>query len=438
MKFLLNISLLLLTVSQAVFAQEKKAWTLDDCLTYATENNITIKASEFDKQSAEVTYTQSKYSRFPSLSASAQQNMNNGTSIDPITSNFVTQMVHSTSLGVTAQVTLYNGNYINNTIKQNELLIRQNEFFVSEAKNSIILSVTQAYLQALYYNEGITVAENAVASSQEQVNQANTKFKAGSLAGIEVANLQTQLSNDQYSVVTAKNNYRQQLITLKQLLELEPGAEFEIATPELPDSKIIIPDLQQVYQTAVAGMPEVKSAKLQTDIATFDLKKAKAGYLPTLSLYAGLNTGYTNTQSYNFSTQLDNNFYQTAGLSLSVPIFSKYQNKGAVEQARITIEQSKLTEKSTSKQLYLKIESAWQNAVSVQSEMQAAEALQASSKMAYEMAQKKSELGSLSATDLLVSKNTYQTAQQQYLQTKFSSALYYQLLQFYQGNAIKI
>jgi len=438
MKLLIYIAVLMLGFAPGVFGQDKKAWTLADCIDYAIANNITIKQSEFDKKSAEVTLTQSKYSRFPSLSASASQNMNDGTSIDPITSNFVSQLVHSTSVGVTAQVTLYNGNYINNTIKQNELLIAQNEFFVSEARNNIILSVTQAYLQALYYKEGITVAENAMASSTEQVSQAGKRYKAGSIAGIDVADLQTQLSNDQYSLVTAKNNFRQQLITLKQLLELDPMADFEIATPLLPESEMVVPNLKEVYTTAAATMPEVKSAKLQTDISAYDLKKAKAGYLPTLSLYAGINSGYTNTQNFNFATQLDNNFYQSAGLSLSVPIFSRYQNKGAVEQAKISIEQSKLTALSTTKQLYLKIESAWQNAVSVQSEMQAAEALQSSSKIAFEMARKKAGLGALSATDLLVSKNTYLSAQQKYLQTKFSNALYYQLLQFYQGNAIKI
>ena len=438
MRLLIKITVLVLACMPAAFGQDVKTWTLDDCINYAVQNNITIKASVLTKQTAEVTLTQSKYSRFPSLNASASQNLNNGTSIDPITSNFVSQLVHSTSVGVSAQVTLFNGNYINNTIRQNELLIKQNEFFVSEAKNSIILSVTQAYLQALYYKEGITVAQNAVASSQEQLSQINAQYKAGSVAGLDVANLQTQLSNDQYTLVTSKNSFRQQLITLKQLLELDPLVDFEIATPKLSEETMVVPNLKEVYESAVASMSEIKSAKLQTEVNNFDLKKAKAGYLPTLSLNAGLYSGYTNTRDFDFFTQIHGNFYQSAGVSLTIPIFSKYANKAAVEKAKITIEQSKLTAQSTTKQLYLKIESAWQNAVSVQSEMQAAENLRNSSKLAYEMAEKKALLGSLNATDLLVSKNTYLTAEQKYLQTKFSSALYYQLLQFYQGNAIKI
>lgn len=419
-------------------SQVRTAWTLEDCIAYAIAHNITIKQSESDKNLADVNYTQSKYSRFPSLSATATQNMNNGTSIDPITSRFVTQMVHSTSLGTTAQVTLYNGNYINNTIKQNELLVRQNEFYVSQAKNNVTLSVTEAYLMALYYKEGISAAENAVSSSQTQLDNVKKKYSAGSVAGIDVADLETQLSSDQYNLVTARNSYRQQLITLKQLLEMDPALPFEIAKPTLPESEILIPDVRVLYETAIANMPEIKSAALQTDIEKVGLDRSKSGYLPTVSLYAGLNTGYTNTQNFNFATQLDNNFYQNAGLSVNIPLFSNYKNKAAVEKSKIAIEQSKYTAQSESKQLYHKVESAWQNAVSAQSGMEAALALRNSSRQAYEMAFKKAALGTLNPTELLVSQNTYLSAVQKYLQTKFSAALYYQLLQFYQGKEIKL
>jgi outer membrane protein len=437
MKTLVKLIIVLLATAPAAYSQEK-SWTLQDCIDYATEHNITIKQSEYNKETAEVTYTQSKYSKLPTITGSASQNIRNGQSVDPITSRFVNQTINSTSVGIGAQVTLFNGNYINNTIKQNELYIKQNELYISEAKNNILLSVTEAYLQALYYKEGISVAEATVASSREQVTQIQSKYKAGSVAGLDVADLQTQLSNDEYTLVTAQNSYRQQLITLKQLLEIDPAQEFDIATPALSEETKPVPGLAETYNNAVATMPEIKSAQLQTDIYNYEIKKAKAGYLPTLSLSAGLYSGYTNTQDYSFYDQLNNNFYQSAGLSLSIPIFSNYKNKAAVEKAKINVELSKLSTQSETKQLYLKVESAWQNAVSVQSEMKAAEALRNSSKQAYEMALKKSELGSLSATDLLVSKNTYLSAEQKYLQTKLSNALYYQLLQFYQGNDIKL
>ncbi|MEM0578077.1 TolC family protein [Flavobacterium polysaccharolyticum] len=441
MKKIATIILILLQF-RIVAAQEQKKtpkkWSLADCISYAIQNNITVKQAVLNQNSAEINYKQSKYERLPSVSANASQNMNNGSSIDPITSNYVSQLVHSTSAGVNASVTLYKGNYINNTIKQNELLVKQNEFYVSEAKNNTLLSVTQAFLQALYYKEGIETAQNIINSSKEQLNQMSLKLKAGSVAGLDVANLETQLKNDEVTLITAQNNYRQQLITLKQLLELNPDDSFEIETTKLVSAEYLIPDLKTVYNYATANLPEIKSANLQTSIKELELSKAKSEYLPTLSLNAGLNSGYTNTQNFSFFNQFNSNFYQTVGLSLNIPIFSKYQNKANVAIAKIEIENSKLSAASQNKQLYLKIESAWQNAVSSQSQMEAAIALRNSSKLAYDMSVKKSELGALNLTDLLVNKNTYLNAEQTYLQTKLSLALYYQLLQFYQGNQIQI
>jgi outer membrane protein len=202
MKAIFNILLLLLAVSTG-FGQQTEAykkWSLADCIKYAVENNITIKEAQLTKQSADVNLKQAEYSRFPSLSASVSQKATNGSSIDPITSNYVSQVIHSTNAGIGTQVTLYNGNYINNTIKQNELLVKQNEFFVSEAKNNILLSVTEAYLQALYYKEAITVAENTVSSSKEQIAQMQTKFKA--------ENLGEQLSQSQSAYQVAVNEQR--------------------------------------------------------------------------------------------------------------------------------------------------------------------------------------------------------------------------------------
>ncbi|WP_348800362.1 TolC family protein [Flavobacterium adhaerens] len=439
-----KIALIMLILFQFAIttAQEKektsKIWSLQDCISYAVENNITVKQATLTQNAAEINYKQSKYERLPSVVANASQNMNNGSSIDPITSNYVSQLVHSTSAGVNASMTLYKGNYINNTIKQSELLVKQNELYVEEAKNSVLLSVAQTYLQALYYKEGIDVAKNVIVSSKEQLNQMNLKVKAGSAAGIDAANLETQLKNDEVTLITAQNNYRQQLINLKQLLELNPDEEFDIANTKLTTEEFYIPELKAVYAYASTNLPEIKSANLETTIKELDLSKAKAGYLPTLSLTAGLNSGYTNTQNIDFLNQLNGNFYQSVGLSLSIPIFSKYQNKAKIDNAKIDIESSKLSVVSENKQLYLKIESAWQNAVSSQSQTEAAIALRNSSKLAYEMSIKKAELGALSSTDLLVSKNTYLNAEQTYLQSKLSLALYYQLLQFYQGNQIQI
>ena len=419
--------------------KDSSSWSLARCLGYAVQNNLTVKKSVLSKNTAEANYTQSKVSRFPSLTGSGSQTITNGSSIDPITSDYVSQVVRSTSFDLNAQVTLYNGNSINNQIKQNKLLVEQNDLFVAEAKNSITLSIVEAYLQALYYKEGIQVASNTLTSSQKQLEQSKAKFDAGSIAAKALADVQSQYANNQYSLILAKNNFEMKVLAIKQLLELDQQQSFEIEIPKLPeDLHLNIPNKIDVYQQAIGIMPEVKAGQTQVEINNLSLSMAKAGYLPTLSAFGSLSTGYTNTQHNSFATQLNGNFNQRIGLSLSVPIFDRYVTKTKVVNARIEMEKSKLSLAATNKDLYQKIETAWQNAVASQGEMESLLAAKNAYQTAYDLAQQQYALGAISSTDLVVSQNNFTNAEQKYLQTKYTCILYHQLLQFYQGNPIKL
>lgn len=414
-------------------------WDLSQIIQYATSNNIVVKQRQLDEQSSESTYQQSRASRLPSLSFSASQALNKGTSTDPITYEFVSQTVHSTSASLSASMTLYGGGEINHTIKQNSLLVDQNSLYVQEAKNDIILNVTEAYMEALYYKEGVRIAEENLAASKEQLTYSQAMYDAGSIAAYDLAEVKSQYASDQYTLVTSINSYDQQVLTLKQELELEPEESFDLSFPEESfEANVVIPDKMQVYQQALKILPELKYAELQTQINQMDVFIAKAGYMPTLSLNGSLNTGYTNTQDYSFKDQLNNNYSQRLSVSLSVPIFSKLQNKSAVQTARLSMQSSALEEVSVKKEIYANIETAYQNALAYQSEMAALQAQMEASRTAYELAQQQHNLGMINATDLIADQNDYLVAQQQYVQAKYRTLLYCALLEFYQGEQINL
>lgn len=421
------------------FAQDAKStvWSLENCLTYAVENNITVQQAVLTGSSAELDYQQAKMNRFPNLFASASQSLTNGRSIDPITSDFVSQTIHSTSFGVTSQVTLYNGGKLNNQVKQQKLVSEQNVFYVLEARNNISLSVTEAYLLADYYYEGIKAAQNTLALSQQQLEQGKGKLAAGVSTKSAIAELQSLVAQNQHTLVQTKNQYAQQLLTLKQLLELDPGTEFDIQHTDLKGSISIIPDKQTVYTAALVNMPEIKAAELQKEVAELDKKITFSGYLPSLSLSGSLATGYTNTQAYNFSNQIGNNFNQRIALSLNIPIYSRNQNKTNMEKAKISLQNSELQLTQEQKDLYKKIETAWQNAVAAQAEMESATAGLDAAQTAYDLVQEQFNRGATDAVSLAVSQNTLLNAQQSFLQAKYMHILYVNLLHFYQGTTIK-
>ncbi len=416
-----------------------KIWSLEDCIAYALDNNITVKDVVINKNIAEVDYNTAKSSRLPNLFGSASQNFSNGNTIDPITSDFVSDQIHSTNLALSSSMTVYQGNQINNQIQQNKLLFEQSIFQEEVEKNNIVLNILEVYLQSLYSKENITIAENNFKASEKEVLRAEARLAAGTIALSDLTEAQSQAATNKYNIITAKNEYEQYIIELKQLLELPPLETIEIETI---DDNIDLINLElnktTVYKNALDFLPEIQASNLNIEANKKEYNIAKGGYLPTLSLTGSIGSGYTSVNDNTFSDQFNVNFNQRIGVSLSVPIFNRNATKAAVKTATLNIEKAELQKEAVEKEIFKKVETAYQNALSAQEQVLASEASKEAAEQSYKLAQKKYELGDLSTTDLVISQNTYTGAQQNYLQAKYLNILYHQLLQFYQGNDIKL
>ena len=427
------------------FAQEvsnnsaPKIWSLEDCITYALENNITVIEAELNREIAEVAYYRAKSSRLPDLFVNVSQRFSNGNSIDPITSDFVSDQTHSTNAGISSSLTLFKGNTITNQIKQNSLLLDQSSYIKETEKNNIVLDILETYLQTLYSKENITIAENNLKASEKEVLRAKARLDAESIALSDYTEAQSQASTNKYNLISAINNYKQYIIALKQLLELPPLQDLEIETiNENMDLVNLNLDIIDIYNRAINHLPEIKASELGVEVSEKELDIAKGAYLPTISLTGSIGSGYTSANSNTFNDQFNLNYNQQIGVTLSIPIFNRNQTKAAVKTASINIMKAEIQKYSVEKEIYKKIETIYQNALSAQEQVVAAESSKEAAEETYRLAQKRYELGDLSTTDLVISQNTFTNAQQNYLQAKYLNILYHQLLQFYQGNDIKL
>jgi len=441
----LYLIILSLFFAQVAFSQDIdhkepiKVWSLENLIDYALENNITIKDAALNKDIAAVNYYKSKSSRLPNLFGSASQNFSSGNTIDPITSDFVTDQINSTNIGLNTSVTLFQGNQINNQIKQNKIFFDQSVYQQEVEKNNITLNIVEIYLQALYSKESIVIAENNLKVSQQEVLRAKSRLDAGTIALNDYTEAQSLEATNKYNIITAKNEYQQYIISLKQLLELSPMYILQIESiNENMDLVNLALNKADVYSKTLGYLPEMKVSNLNIEASEKELDIAKGGFLPTLSLTGSLGSGYTSINDNSFSYQFDVNFNQRLGLSLTIPIFNRNQTKSAVQTATINIDKAEIQKLGTEKEIYRKVETAFQNATSAQEQVIVAETSKTASEQSYKLAQKKYELGDLSTTDLVISQNTYTNAQQNYLQAKYLNILYHQLLQFYQGNTIKL
>lgn len=414
-----------------------KVWTLEDCIRYAREKNLNVQSAQVNLSSAESDIKQASAARLPGLSASISQGLTHARR--DIESN-ESAYAYSANAQLSASMTLYNGGKLNNTLTQKKTDAQARAYDVARTRNDIEISVTQAYLQVLYARESVGINQKTVESSLSQVEQAKELYEAGSIALSDYAQMQSQYASDKYQLVAAQNTLDKSILDLKQLLELEAGYDFRLDFPEISDEQVDepIPSSLSVYNSALQSMPEVKSAQLGIESAKLGEKIAKASGIPSLSLSAGIGTGYATTSSDAFARQLDRSLSENVGLSLSIPIFNNRNTRTAVEKARLQSISADLSLQSVKKDLLSTVESLWQDAVSAQSRYQAASEQLRSAQISYDLVNQQFAEGMKNTVELLQEKNNYLSAQMEAVQAKYQAVLSIKLLNFYQNKPITL
>nr|WP_121271392.1 TolC family protein [Pedobacter schmidteae] len=410
-------------------------WNLAACLQYAKENNIQIRSLQLTKQSAEQDHLLAKSVVLPDLYGSASQNFNHYNQATGTNSNTFN---YSGSMGLNSSWTLYKGGYLKTDIKQKDLSVQSANFNILQQENDITLQITQAYLNILVDKESIIYNQDLVKTSEAQLDQAKRQFTAGSVAHKVVAQFEAQLAADNFNLNNAQNAERKDKITLKQLLQLPDSKNFDVVKPDTVLSVGRITDLKTVQQYALQNRPEIKNAELGIQISELGLNKAKAGYLPSLILGAGIGTNYARDPNYNIFRQFDSNFNQQVGLTLSVPIFTNRQNKTNVAKAKIDIAQAKLTLENTKTTLALNTESAYINVQNSQSQFLSATEQLKYNQEVFRIANQELKIGAANIVEFYQQRNLYVQAMQQYIQAKYNAVLATKIYEFYLGTPIKL
>lgn len=435
------ISLILQIFPDSVSAQDlSQPWNLNQCIEWATSNHLQVKKAVLQTGQQSSYLKQAQAGRWPDLSAQALHTFANDQTKDQLTGDYNSQQYNAGNFSLGASVTLFNGNRINNNIKQQALSLEASELAVQEAQNNIEIAVTQAYLDILLASETVKQARQTLEGSGAQKEWAQNHYDAGSMSQADFAMIRSQYSTDEYSLTVANNEYTRKLLVLKQLLELDLEQSLSVTIPELADSLalLVIPGEAEVYRTAVAIMPEISRGKVSVESAKLDKKIANAGYWPVISANAGVATAYNTLSSDGIDLQIAHGLNEYAGLNMSIPIFSGRKNKTAREVAQIKIEESNLSLEEEMKNLLASVENAWLNTITSQNRFKAASGQLEAASISYRLSEEQFNLGLKNSVDLITAKNNFLQAQQEFTQAKYSALLYFKLLDFYQGKPITL
>lgn len=438
----------ILAAASSLYAQEaSKQWSLQDCIDYALEKNIKLQQDKIALEESDIDVKTAKAELFPSLSFSTghnvinrpyQQNSSTVSGTEIISSDSKT--TYNGNYSLNAQWTLWNGGKRLNTIKQQKTARDIASLSVSETKNMLQEEITKLFVQILYADESVKINKSTLETSEANFKRGEELFKEGSISKADLAQLESQVGNDQYQLVTSESTLRNYKLQLKQLLELDGTDEMTLALPTLSDEQVmkVLPSQADVYQTALTTRPEIQSGQLSIDNAKLGIKTAKAGYMPTISLSASSSSTTNSASTNNWAQQMKYGWNNMIGVSLSIPIFDNRQNKSNVQKAKLQYSNSQLNLATKQKELYSTVETLWLDALNAQQQYAAADTKLKSSQTSYDMVSEQFTLGMKNTVELLTEKNNLQSAQQQRLQAKYMAVLDRALLDFYAGNKIEL
>ena len=434
----MSVSLFHLFTFSPLSAQPKQ-WSLRDCCDYAIEHSISIKQQQNQCRKDEIKLSTAKNSRLPDLSGSIGQNFSFGRGLTEA-NTYSNTNTSSTSFSLGTSVPLFTGFEIPNQIKLAKLNLEGATADLEKAKNDIRMKVAEAYVQILYDMELSDVARLQIDIDSAQVARLEAFVKNGKAAEAELSQQKATLANSRLTATQADNNYRLAVLTLTQLLELPTPEGFSIVRPDISEIMGVTgltgltPDL--IYAEALGIKPEILSQQLKLKGYEHSVKIAKAANYPTLSFNGGLGTNYYTTSGFDsdgFGTQLKNNFSQSIGLNLSIPIFNRFQTRNNIRSARIDHENQQLQLENTKKTLYKEIQQVYYNALNAQTKEKSSEEAVQSTKDAFQLMQAKYENGKANITEFNESKNKYLKSESDLVQARYENLYQHALIDFYRG-----
>lgn len=422
-----------------------KEWSLQECIAYALQNNISLQKSSLNRLNAKEDILLSKAQLFPSLSASTNQMANytpwveSGISSDGYARSSVDKVYYNGSYGVNANWTVWNGNRNTNTIKLNKLAEQKAAIDSATTANNIQEKIAQLYVQILYSNEAIKVNKESLKSSIQNEERGKEMLKVGKMSKADLAQLTAQRAQDEYNVINAESTTRNFKRQLKQLLQITDEEEFEV-TPSMPTNEMAmqpIPALNNVYTLALASRPEIKAYQNSIEQSNLQIKLAKAQKLPTIGVNASVGTNTTSMNNNKWGEQLKTNFNAGAGVSISIPLFDQRSKKTALNKANIQKESALLDLKNEQTNLWATIEEYWLQATTNQNRYRSAQESTKSAKESYELLSEQFKLGLKNIVELRNGKDKLLQAEQSELESKYMTILNINMLNFYQNGTLR-
>lgn len=441
---------LLIVLVIPVNAQEKEVWTLDDCITHALENNISLKRQELSTDLNRRDLTQSKLDLLPNLNGQVEHNLGSGRILDRGTYEWVNTDVSQGDLGVLSQVTLFGGFKGYNSIKMSEAGYLISKANLELLENNLLLQVMTGYLELLRRKELYEIAVEKARITELQVERMKMLLEVGNASPGELLEVKAQASTERYNQTLAKNAMDEAQLKLSQLLNLSQSGDFDIVAPDIADPSLLqVPDLEAVYSNAVAILPQIKAAEHNITYYQRNLAVARGELSPEIYLRALYYSNYSDKLinprevdprnpelGYPIPQQVLDNQYRQVSVGVNIPLFNKWQNRTNISKARIGLQDAAYKLEDSKQQLFKEVQKYHSDVKAALDNYIAASESAENNEESFRYTEERYKVGMATALELEEARNRLYGARAERITAKYVFVFYMEILDFYQGREI--
>ncbi|NJB36210.1 TolC family protein [Croceivirga sp. JEA036] len=445
MKFKIAIFTLISAISLCN-AQVKK-WTLEECVTYAVEHNISVAQFNLDLESVKLDKSDALGAFIPSLNGQASVSGNTGLILDPTTNNLVSGTIMSSSMNLTSSVTLFDGLRNFKNLQRAKLNAIAGQYRLDDLVDDIRLNVANAYLQILSNKEALKVAKAQLAVTEQDLNRTKELVDAGVVPKGDLLELEATVASQQQQIVNNKGLVLISKINLAQFLQITDYDSFDIADDsfEVPPTSILDNSAKTIFDKALTFRNDIKLSQANVDLASKDVEIAKGAYMPTLGAFFNYNTRYSDQnrnpftgEDLNFIDQLWLNDGISYGAQLNVPIFNGWSTKNNVTRAKIALDRTKLQYEADKLALEATIQQSYVDVKTFGKAYEAAQKTLEARRIAYDYAKDRFEVGLMNSFDFSQAQSRVDDAEANVIRTKYDYIFRIKILEFYFGLPIQL
>ena len=436
------LALALLSPALAGAQDLRHPWSLQECLDWAVEHSLTVKQSELSVAQREIQLNTSQNSWLPNVSGSVNERLSFGRGLTA-DNTYTSANTTSTGFSIGGGMNLFDGLATPNNIALSKLDLEAATADLERARDDIRVAVARAYVQVLYDYEIVDVARKQIELDDAQVARLEALAATGKAAQAEVSQQKASRAQSGVTLVQAENNLRLALLDLGQLLEFPSSEGFSIERPTVQGEEILLDMPERIYADAVEVRPAVRAEEIRLKGTEKSLKIAQAAQYPSLSLSGGVGSNYytTSNAAYpqdTFFNQLSHNFSPYIGVSMSVPIFTRFQTRNNIRSARLNQELQQIQLDKTKQSLYKEIQQAWSNAVAAEAKYRSSTEAATAAEDAFRLVQAKYENGKATITEFNESRNQLLKTKSDCVQATYEYLFQSRLLDFYRGDSLQL